>query len=103
MEIKYDGYGPSGNCPVQAEGTINGLPFYFRSRGGHWSLAIAKHPKGDTLDYTKCHYLREEYNGVNRDEPQEFHGHMVQFGAGWAEKDECKAFIERAAKILLGE
>lgn len=29
-----------GNCPVQAEGTINGKPFYFRARGEIWSLGI---------------------------------------------------------------
>ena len=26
-----------GNCPVQAEGKINGKPFYFRARGECWS------------------------------------------------------------------
>lgn len=30
-----------GVCPVQAEGTINGKPFYFRARHGKWSLDIA--------------------------------------------------------------
>lgn len=29
-----------GWCPVQAEGTIDGHPFYFRSRGERWSLEI---------------------------------------------------------------
>lgn len=29
-----------GYCPVQAEGTIDGLPLYFRARGGQWSLDI---------------------------------------------------------------
>lgn len=33
-----------GNCPVQAEGTINGKPFYFRARGQHWSLGIGDDP-----------------------------------------------------------
>jgi hypothetical protein len=30
--IHYD-WGPSGYCPVQADGTFDGEPFYFRSRG----------------------------------------------------------------------
>lgn len=102
MIIKYE-EGPSGNCPVQAEGTINGFPFYFRSRGGHWSLSIANEKNGDPLDYEHSRVHREEYNGVNRDEPQDFHGHSVRFAAGWAEPDECRAFIERAAGLLLGE
>jgi hypothetical protein len=29
-----------GNCPVQAEGTIDGHAFYFRARGAHWSMSI---------------------------------------------------------------
>ena len=98
--IEYD-QEPSGNCPVQAEGRINGYPFYFRSRGGHWLLSIANTPDADPTRYANCRVYQEEYRGVNRDEPQEFHGHMVQFGAGWAEPNECKEFIQRAAKHLL--
>lgn len=100
MTIEYEEE-PWGKCPVQAEGKIDGLPFYFRSRGGHWSLSIANASDGDPLDYKHCRVHREEYDGVNRDEPQDFHGHKVQFGAGWAERDECLAFIERAAALLL--
>lgn len=29
-----------GNCPVQAEGMVDGQPFYFRARGAHWSLDV---------------------------------------------------------------
>jgi hypothetical protein len=29
-----------GQCPVQAEGTILGRPFYFRARGRHYSISI---------------------------------------------------------------
>ena len=102
MTIEYE-QGPCGLCPVQAEGKINGLPFYFRSRGGSWFLSIAATPDGDPLDYDTCLYHQEPYDGVNRDEPQDFHGHMVQFGAGYANAEESRAFIERAAKLLLGD
>lgn len=34
-----------GNCPVQAEGTIDGRRFYFRARGEHWSIEV--HPAAD--------------------------------------------------------
>lgn len=30
----------SGVCPVQAEGTIDGEPFYFRARGARWHIEI---------------------------------------------------------------
>lgn len=29
-----------GNCPVQAEGTVDGKQFYFRARGDSWQLHI---------------------------------------------------------------
>lgn len=29
-----------GNCPVQAEGSIDGKPFYFRARGNSWRMNI---------------------------------------------------------------
>lgn len=31
-----------GSCPVQAEGSIDGHPLYFRARGARWSLEIGK-------------------------------------------------------------
>ena len=94
MTIEYE-QGPGGTCPVQAEGRINGLPFYFRSRGGIWSLSIAATPDGDPLDYDTCLYHQEPYDGVNSDD--------FKYGAGYANAEESKAFIERAAKLLLRE
>lgn len=38
-----------GLCPVQGEGTVCGLPFYFRSRGKGWQFAVASEPGGDPL------------------------------------------------------
>lgn len=40
--IKIDYIG--GNCPVQAEGRIDGKPFYFRARGCSWSIGIGGDP-----------------------------------------------------------
>lgn len=31
-----------GNCPVQAEGTIDGKRFYFRARGDSWQFHVAE-------------------------------------------------------------
>jgi hypothetical protein len=90
-------YGPEGNCPVQAEGTIDGYPFYFRSRGGHWAIHVANDSSAGAIYRDDCWTLRELYTGVNADEPTPMYGHMVQFGAGWALQEECVAFIESAA------
>ena len=83
-KIHYD-QEPSGTCPVQAEGTINGLPFYFRARGRHWSLYVAKTETGDPLG-DDVHVHREEYHGGHGD-----------FAASYAKPHKCRQFIERAA------
>lgn len=38
-----------GYCPVQADGYVDTLPFYFRARGEHWSLQVAADPDGDAV------------------------------------------------------
>lgn len=67
-----------GNCPVQAEGTINGEPFYFRARGEHWSLEITDAEGKLVWEYD------EDYP----------HG---QYSAGWMTEDDAKTFIALAA------
>ncbi len=84
MTIVYDQQ-PSGQCPVQAEGTINGVSFYFRGRGKRMALYVhTAIPKVHT----------EIYTGVNSSK---------ELGAGYAEPQECLDFIVRAAKILLNQ
>ena len=39
-----------GSAPVQAYGTINGFPFYFRARWDAWSFAISENPQIDPVD-----------------------------------------------------
>jgi len=65
-----------GNCPVQAEGTIGGEPFYFRARGDRWTIGIG----GDVIDMPSWLY-EEEYPS-----------------AGWMTEAEARAFIEEAAQ-----
>ena len=77
LEIDFLG----GNCPVQAEGTIDGRPFYFRSRGEHWSMSIG----GDDVVYDPEWHYEEEY-GPWPD-------------AGWISDDQAMAFIEKAAGL----
>jgi hypothetical protein len=69
-----------GNCPVQAEGTILGEPFYFRARGSRWSLGIGGDPVG------KPEWEHEEQYGEWPD-------------AGWMNEDEARAFIDKAVGL----
>lgn len=107
LHITFD-QPPSGKCPVQADGRINGHPFYFRSRGAHWALHINPR-KEDPVDYCawsldpdRHWYHIEEYKGVMAFRDDEINDGK-KFAAGWAEPDECLQFIERAAQIWLKE
>jgi hypothetical protein len=74
---------PEGSCPVQAEGTVNGHPFYFRARHETWSLSVASSPTEVMTDdegWSHC----EPYPGVS---------------AGFASTQECIDFIHRAAEL----
>jgi hypothetical protein len=86
-----------GKCPVQAEGTIDGYPFYFRSRGGHWALKISDTGKDPICDPRWI--FREEYNGRNAVRDIEINDGL-RYSAGWADEDECAAFIERCASAF---
>lgn len=79
--VKIDWLG--GNCPVQAEGTINGKPFYFRARGEEWSLSIG----GDDVVGDPDWYYEEPYG----DEP---------FMAGWMSDHEARVFIAKGARVF---
>jgi hypothetical protein len=80
MAIRIDYIG--GNCPVQAEGRINGHKFYFRARGEHWSIGVG----GDPIMNPAWSY--EEPYG---DEP---------FAAGWMTEDEARTFIDKAVGLF---
>lgn len=70
-----------GNCPVQAEGDINGEPFYFRARGSRWSMEIGGNPVHGAAEW--------EYG--------ESYGAWPD--AGWMTEDEARAFIAKAAAL----
>jgi hypothetical protein len=69
-----------GNCPVQAEGTICGEPFYFRARGNSWSMSI-----GGSDVVGNPHW--EYYENYGQD----------AFEAGWMPEAEALVFIQREA------
>lgn len=92
MEIKYD-FEPSGNCPVQSEGTIGDkYAFYFRARGEAFSIYIA--PIGKCFFDDAVFNHSEEYNGIVAQSNNKRIGDKL-YTAGWAHEDECKAYIER--------
>ena len=70
-----------GNCPVQAEGTIDGEPFYFRARGNAWSIGIGG----------RCPIVRPDWSC------REAYGEDA-FAAGWMSEDEARSFIFQAAE-----
>jgi hypothetical protein len=69
-----------GNCPVQAEGTILGKPFYFRARGEHWTLGI-----GGSDPMIAPEWQRRERWGNK------------QFEAGWMLESDALAIIRQCA------
>jgi len=68
-----------GNCPVQAEGVVDGEPFYFRARWEHWRLEIGNPSLDPEWSY------QERYG----DSP---------YAAGWMNEDEARAFIAQAVE-----
>ena len=82
MNIEIDIY---GHCPVQGEGTINGMPFYFRARHGLWTMTIDNDP------------VEAAFRGAGR----EWAG--VYENASWMDHAEARAIIEKCAKEYAGE
>jgi hypothetical protein len=74
--------GVYGNCPVQADGTIDGTPFYFRARGSKWALSVGEDP----LSSSAWRHI-EDYG-------------EDQFSAGWMTEDEAITFIKKAVDIF---
>lgn len=71
-----------GNCPVQAEGTIHGHPFYFRARGAYWSMSIG----GDDVVGRPLWFYREWWEEWPR--------------AGWMDDDDARDCIDRAIAMF---
>lgn len=69
----------SGYCPVQAEGTVDGKPFYFRARHTTIFLGIG----GADL------YFRPEWGWAI-----EYHEEDRLFGAGYLPHPKARAYIE---------
>jgi len=81
MNIEFEWLG--GYCPVQAEGTINEYPFYFRSRGNHWSFSVA--PKGESPVSMGMFFRREKWGNKS-------------FAAGYMPEKEVRRIIQKCAE-----
>lgn len=68
-----------GMMPNQAQGMLNGKPFYFRARHGEWALRVATEESKDAV-LGKCIASGKDKN------------------AGWWEENETKAFVEALLK-----
>ena len=78
MKVYIDTLG--GNCTVQADGMIDGVPLYFRARGSHWTMGIGPQP----IDAPEW-YHKELWG----DDP---------YGAGWMSREEAEHLIRVCAK-----
>lgn len=67
------------HCPVMAEGTIDGEPFFFRARYQWWSIDVGT----------------EESEWVY----EEKYSKPGEFAAGWMDHAEVPALIEKAAAM----
>jgi len=78
-----------GNVPVQGEGTIDGLPWYFRARGRGWSFEVCKDP-GMTAD------MPGWSNGLIFDVWHESHAWP---DVGWIEHEDAEVIIHCCADL----
>lgn len=89
-----------GNCPVQAEGTVAGRPFYFRARGERWRMQV--HPTVDSA----CPYIdwpEDELEAAAAIWERSAEWGDGPFAAGWMPEEEARAIIEKCAAEYEGE
>lgn len=89
-----------GSCPVQATGTIDGEPFYFRSRGEDWAIEIGP---GNTNLVVGSSIGGNSVEEMDRIEALGCWRHEEEYGdwpsAGYISDDEARAFIARGADL----
>lgn len=77
-----------GQCPLQAEGTWDGTPFYFRVRHGRWQLGLGEDPVGETL--------KPQGRCLKGELPAEY----LDWGGGWITEEQAIGIITRALREL---
>ena len=68
-------------CPVQAEGAVDGFPFYFHARHDEWTFGLANGREPDPVG------IESEADGFYRAATCE--------DASWLPLDQAKAIVER--------
>jgi hypothetical protein len=85
-----------GSGPVQAEGTIKGFPFYFRSRHDTWTFSISENSEVDPVDIQRTGqgnefgYFAEGYIGE-----------QWEYIASYLDEDKVKDIIQKCSKDYL--
>jgi hypothetical protein len=78
-------------APVQAEGTIKGKAFYFRSRHGHWTFAVSEDTNTSPIDIQSTEqgfFIEQQYGNKSSN-------------ASYLPLDEAKKIIEDCAEMYL--
>jgi len=73
-----------GQCPIQAEGLVDGKPFYFRARGQRWTMSIGG---ADIILNPEWHYA-EPYGDD-------------EFAAGWINSVDVKSGREQNQDVIV--
>lgn len=53
VDIRITGM-PTEACPLQVTGMVDGYPFYFRARYGHWTFVLVEDVNADPSGMTAC-------------------------------------------------
>lgn len=80
--VTVDTFG--GACPVQGEGSIDGLFWYFRARGEHWQFHVAK---------DRGHLFKNDIFYCDIEWPDE------TFAAGWMHPDDAARCLALAVAL----
>lgn len=87
-----DSYPPSGLCPVQAEGKINGHPYYFKARYNTMALYVNTSEGATEVDpYDQKTWSYKEVSPG------------LSFEAGWAPTWECERFLDKAYALFVAQ
>ena len=77
-----------GNCPVQSEGTVRGIPYYFRSRHENWTFSLGSDPITWEIEALDFHVSGLYKKG----EPEQ---------AGYMPEDEAREIIKLCAELYI--
>ena len=91
-----------GLCPVQANGTIDGEPFYFRARHEHWRVEIGPGNTHLVVEAMEAHpHDRAEWDRVEGLPTWEYEERYSdeEYAAGYMTEEEARAFMAKAADL----